>query len=305
MGERLIGGDVAIETAKGLDSTRFSEAGGMEIYQSTIRPGYFATLRIPLLRGRDFKSSDYVGSTPVVIVSQRFAERAWPGEDPIGKRVRVEGALRSVVGVAREALTNGLRERARPMVYLAQRQQPRTMDLTLLVRARGDAAQLASSIRAEILALDRNVPVFGVQTLAQNRSDRMLESRIGTLLLGIFGGLSLSLAAVGIYAVMAFTVGHRRREIGVRIALGAVEREVVSLFVRRGLRVTVVGTVIGLALAGIMAKVLSTVFLGVSTTDAIPFAAVTLLLGGVATLASWIPARRAARVDPVNALRSE
>jgi predicted permease len=305
MGDRLIGGDVAIETPQGLDSTRFSEAGGMEVYQNTIRPDLFATLGIPVVRGRDFNTNDVANGTPVTIVSQRIAERAWPGEDPIGKRIRTNGAMHTVVGVAGEAMTSGVRERQRPTVYVAQRQNPGAMDLTLLVRARSDASLLAATLRREIRALDGNLPVFGVQTLAEYRSGRMSEARIGSTLLVIFGGLALLLAAVGIYAVMAFSVGQRTREIGVRVALGAVERQVVGMFVRRGLRVTAIGACVGLGLAVTMAKVLSSAFLGIAATDVIPFVAVTALLLGVAAAATFLAARQAARIDPMTALRAE
>jgi ABC-type antimicrobial peptide transport system permease subunit len=179
------------------------------------------------------------------------------------------------------------------------------MDLTLLVRARSDASALAATLRREIRALDTNLPVFGVQTLAEYRSGRMAEARIGSTLLVIFGGLALLLAAVGIYAVMAFSVGQRTREIGVRVALGAVERQVVGMFVRRGLRVTAIGACVGLGLAATMAKVLSSTFLGIAATDAIPFVAVTALLLGVAAAATFLAARQAARVDPMTALRAE
>ena len=305
MGDRLIGGDVAIETPQGLDSTRFSEAGGMEVYENTIRPDLFATLHIPLIRGRDFDTNDVLNGMPVTIVSERLAERAWPGENPIGKRIRTNGAMHTVVGVAAEAMTSGVRERQRPTVYVAQRQNPGTMDLTLLVRARSDASLLAATLRREIRALDGNLPVFGVQTLAEYRSGRMSEARIGSTLLVIFGGLALLLAAVGTYAVMAFSVGQRTREIGVRVALGAVERQVVGMFVRRGLRVTAIGACLGLGLAATMAKVLSSAFLGIVVKDVIPFVAVTALLLGVAGAATVLAARQAARVDPMTALRAE
>jgi ABC-type antimicrobial peptide transport system permease subunit len=179
------------------------------------------------------------------------------------------------------------------------------MDFTLLVRAFGDASQLAATLRREMRLLDPDLPLFGVQTLAQYRHDRMSESRLGSLLLGIFGGLALLLATIGVYAVMAFSVGQRTREIGVRVALGALERDVTALFVGKGMRLTTIGVVVGLALSAGVAKLLSSVFLGISATDVLPFTAVTVLLAGVATLASWIPARRAARVDPMEALRTE
>jgi hypothetical protein len=258
------------------------------------------------MRGRDFAATDVETSEPVVLVSRDFAERAWPKVDPVGKHLRFSAdRLYTVVGVAQTALTMGIKEHPRPIVYLAQRQAPRTMDMTLLVRARGDASVLATTLRREIRALDANLPVFGVQTLAQYRSDRMSESRLGSMLLGIFGALALLLATIGVYAVMSFAVGQRTREIGVRVALGAVERQIMALFVGKGLRLTAVGVGIGLALSAGVAKLLSSAFFGLSATDVVPFTAVSVLLAGVAAVASWIPARRAARVDPMEALRTE
>jgi putative ABC transport system permease protein len=160
-------------------------------------------------------------------------------------------------------------------------------------------------VRAIFRALDRDLPVYDVQSLAQYRYDRGAESRMGSTLLAIFGSLALLLATIGVYAVMAFAVGQRTREIGVRVALGAARRQILELFVGEGIRLALIGVVIGMALSAIVAGVLASAFLGIAVTDAVPFAGGAVVLGSAAILASWIPARRAARVDPMAALRSE
>jgi putative ABC transport system permease protein len=251
---------------------------------------------------------DALGSPGVAIVSEDFARRAWPDKNPLGQRVSVsgkDGPFLTVVGVAREALTMGVTERKRPIIYTAQRQNPRVLDLTVLVRSRTDATPLASSLRSIIRSLDPALPVYDVQTLAKYRYDRGAESRLGSTLLAIFGALALGLATVGVYAVISFSVGQRTREIGVRVALGAVRRQIVTLFVGEGLRLTVTGLVIGLALSAAVAKLLASMFLGISLSDALSFAAAAVVLVTAAVAASWIPAQRAARVDPMTALRHE
>jgi len=307
MGERHIGADVAIQGDQAA-TRRFGESGGFEVYESTIRPQYFRTVGIPLVRGRDFTRDDRVGAEPVALVSEDFARAAWPNEDPLGKRVSTSGKngpFMTVVGVAREAQTYGLNERRRPIVYLAQAQHPKVMDLTLLVRKPAGAIQLAPAIRRIIRDMDRNLPVNDVQTLAQYRYDRGAESRLGSTLLAIFGGLALLLATIGVYAVMAFSVGQRTREIGVRVALGARSTEIIAMFLREGWRLAAFGIAVGIALSAGVAKVLSSVFLGLRMSDAIVFALGAGLLSFAVLAACWIPARRAAGVDPMIALRSE
>jgi hypothetical protein len=261
-----------------------------------------------LVRGRDFTTADRVGSEPVAIVSEDFARRAWPDGDAIGKRISTGGQYgpyATIVGVAREALTQGLAERNRPIVYLPQLQQPRTLDLTMLVRRSANATELAPSIRRIIREMDRDLPVYDVQSLAQNRYDRGSESRLGSTLLAIFGALALVLATIGVYAVMAFSVSQRTREIGVRVALGAARGQIVHLFIREGARLAITGIVVGVLLSIGVAKLLSSMFLGLRISDAITFATGAAVLGAAALAASWIPARRAAWVDPMVALRNE
>jgi ABC-type antimicrobial peptide transport system permease subunit len=199
----------------------------------------------------------------------------------------------------------GLSERQRPIVYVAQAQRPRTMDLTLLVRRNVDATPLAPELRRMIRELDRDLPVYDVQTLAQYRVDRGSESRMGSTLLAIFGGLALLLATIGVYAVIAFAIGQRTREIGVRVALGAARSHILRLFVGEGMRLAAIGLAVGIVLSLGVVKLLSSMFLGLRLSDAITFAAGASLLGAAAITASWIPARRASHVDPMVALRAE
>jgi predicted permease len=307
MSNRVIGADVTIE---GGDSQARGpgEDGGPGVQLGSIRENYFRTIGIPFVRGRDFTPRDDASAEGAAIISENLARRAWPDADPLGKRLSVEGAdgpYLTVVGVVREALIGGTGERPRPVVYLAQRQQPRTLDLTLLVQSASDARPLADPIRRALRTLDPHLPVYGVQTLAQYRSDRMGELRLGSGLLAIFGGLALLLATVGVYAVMAFSVGQRTREVGVRVALGALRHQVVRLFLGEGMRLAAVGIVIGLSLSAAVAKALSSAFYGITPGDALTFVAVAGLLGLVALAACWIPARRAAAVEPMQALRHE
>jgi predicted permease len=308
MSERHIGAEITLEDEKAGVPRRFGEDVGREVFHNTIRPGLFRTIGIPIAHGRDFSMDDVPSSPGVAIVSEDFARRAWPEKNPLGQRVSLsgkDGPFLTVVGVAREALTMGVTERKRPIIYTAQRQNPRVLDLTVLVRSRTDATPLASSLRSIIRSLDPSLPVYDVQTLAQYRYDRGAESRLGSTLLAIFGGLALLLATIGVYAVLAFSVGQRTREIGVRVALGAVRGQIVALFVGEGLRLTAVGLVIGLVLSAGVAKVLSSLFLGLSVSDALSFIGAAFILVAAAVAASWIPAQRAARVDPMAALRHE
>jgi putative ABC transport system permease protein len=315
LGERHIGTDVTIEgnadasTNAGVSrGVQLSHGSSLEVYESTIRPQYFRTIGIPIEKGRDFTAADRTGSEPVVIVSEDFAHEAWPNGDAIGKRLSMngdKGPFMTVVGIAREALTMGLSERRRPIVYIPQTQHPKVTDLTLLVRRNGVAADLGVPVRKIFRELDRDLPVYDIQSLAQYRHDRGAESRMGSSLLTIFGSLAMLLATIGVYAVMAFTVTQRTREIGVRVALGAARTQIMQLFVGEGLRLASIGVVVGILLSAAVAKALSATFFGITVTDAVPFAAGAIVLAAAAVAASWIPARRATRIDPMAALRSE
>ena len=305
MGERRIGAGVALDPREtGGAVTR--ESG--DVYDNIVRPGFFKTLGIGIVRGRDFATTDRFEGEKVAIVSEDFARRAWPNSDPIGKHISEEGPegpFMTVIGVVREALTYGVSERRRPTVYRSQLQFPNARELTLLVRSTGDAALLTRPVTQAIHALDANLPVFGVETLAQYRRDRLSEPTLGSAMLAVVGGLALLLACVGVYSVIAFAVGQRTKEIGLRIALGAAHEQVIAMFVRQGARLIGIGLAVGLVMSGVMVSLLSASFAGIAVIDSLAFVGVAALLAVVGAGASWIPARRAARVDPMVALRAE
>ena len=305
MGERRIGAGVALDPRE--TSGAVTRESG-DVYDNIVRPGFFKTLGIGIVRGRDFATTDRFEGEKVAIVSEDFARRAWPNSDPIGKHISEEGPegpFMTVIGVVREALTYGVSERRRPTVYRSQLQFPNARELTLLVRSTGDAALLTRPVTQAIHALDANLPVFGVETLAQYRRDRLSEPTLGSAMLAVVGGLALLLACVGVYSVIAFAVGQRTKEIGLRIALGAAHEQVIAMFVRQGARLIGIGLAVGLVMSGVMVSLLSASFAGIAVIDGLAFVGVAALLALVGAGASWIPARRAARVDPMVALRAE
>jgi predicted permease len=275
-----------------------------------VSPGYFATVGIPLRRGRSFGDGDRPGAPRVMVVSEETARRYFPGEDPIGKRIdfgwgrdgdRLAGEIVGVVGDVRQ---HGLSKELTPHVYAVWDQWPLD-ELTIVMRSRGDPAAALVAARGAVGSLDRDLPVYDAFTL-ESMVDRALgQPRFYVLLLSIFAGLAVVLAVVGIYGVIAYTVQQRTREIGIRIALGASRERVVGMVVRRGLALAGAGVALGTAGALGLTRVLQTLLFGVSARDPATFVAVAALLGGVAVVASWLPARRAARVDPLTAMRSD
>ncbi|MGI8499318.1 MAG: FtsX-like permease family protein, partial [Gemmatimonadaceae bacterium] len=272
-------------------------------------PGYFATIGTPLVAGRDLTPQDRRGAPGVAVVNEEMARRFWPGVSPLGKKISMEGPtgpFMTVVGVAHDGKYDELGERARPYLYVPEMQQKGfRSQMTLLVRSDGDPSALASPVSALIRTLDPALPVYGVQTLRQVLTERQQQKKAGSELMTAFGLLALALASLGVYGVMAYAVSRRTREIGVRMALGARERDVMRLFVGNGLRLTSIGTAIGLLLALGAARALRSTLLGLSAVDSVTFVSVALVIGAVGLLATWLPARRATRVDPVITLRAE
>lgn len=302
LGNRRSGTSVKLDPRES-DQTAALNSGGL--YSNVIRPGYFRTIGMDLVVGRDFTVGDGPMRAGVVIVSEDFARRAWPGANPLGKHVISGSEQLVVVGVARTARTFAVGERLRPIVYRPQLQSPEEHSLSVLVRSTGNAADLASSVRATVRALDRDLPLYDVQTLGANRRTRLSDIALGSTLLGLIGAVSLLLASVGLFAVVSFSVGQRVREIGLRIALGAAGRDVSTLFLRDGVRLTLIGITAGAVLSVFMARTVAAQFVSVSVLRASLFLVVAALLGLVTLVATWIPARRAARTDPMLALRSE
>jgi putative ABC transport system permease protein len=273
-----------------------------------VRPRYFELLGMKLERGRDFTDRDDNTAPKVVIVSERTADALWTKQDPIGKRVSLrgdKGPYLTVVGVVSDVMLGGPTESKRSTVYVPQRQNPDSKGLTMLVRTSGEPGPLAEALRREFRSLDPNLPVFNVHTMAEYKQIKLSDRMNGAAILGGFGALALLLASIGVYGVMAFSVIQRTKEIGIRIALGARRADVIALFVGRGMRLIAIGIVIGIALSVALSRLMQGMLFGLTPTDAATFLGVAFLLAGVALLASWFPARRAARVDPMQALRYE
>jgi putative ABC transport system permease protein len=275
-----------------------------------VSPGYFATVGIRLVQGRAFGAGDRPGSPGAMIISQETARRYFPAESPLGKHIEFgwtrdgEHLSGEIVGVVSDVRQHGLSADLTPHVYAAWDQWPLD-EITVVMRSRGDPAVPLNAARTLVLSLDRDLPVYDAFTL-ESMVDRALgQPRFYVLLLSVFATLALVLAVVGIYGVIAYAVQQRSREIGIRIALGASTERVVGMVVLRGLTLAVIGVALGTAGAYAVTRVLQSLLFGVSARDPLTFAAVAALLGGVAVLASWIPARRAARVDPLTAMRAE
>jgi len=276
-----------------------------------VSPGYFATVGIPLVRGRVFGEADREGGPRAMVVSEETVRRYFPGEDPIGKHIdfgwhREDGQNLSgeIVGVVGDVRQHGLSEAVTPHIYAAWDQWPLD-EITVVMRSRGDPAVALEAARATVLSLDRDLPLYDVFTLEAMVDRALGQPRFYVLLLSIFAALAVVLAVVGIYGVIAYTVQQRTREIGIRIALGASRERVVGMVVQRGLLLALAGIALGSAGAYAVSRVLQSLLFGVGARDPFTFVAVAVLLGGVAVLASWLPARRAARVDPLAAMRTE
>jgi predicted permease len=270
-----------------------------------IFPGYLAAVGIPVLEGRDFTHDDREGAGLVAIVNETTAKLYWPGQDPIGKRFkhRLNPNYHTVVGVARDAQYQGLGAGPQPHLYYPALQY-HTPAMTLAVRTSGDPEPVLPMVGQVIKQLDGSMPRPLYQTMTDVLRDNLWRARLGAALLAVFAILAVTLTCVGIYGVMAYSVTQRTREIGIRMALGAEHTRVQRMILRQTLKLTVLGVVLGLAAALATTRLIANL-LYVSPTDTWTFAAVGVLLGGVALLASYLPARRAARVDPLVALRYE
>lgn len=274
-----------------------------------IEGDYFKTMGIPLVRGRAFSATDTRGTTPVVIVNEAFARAAWPGEDPIGKRFTAGNATRgstaaTVVGVVGDVRHVALDAKPGPELYRPHAQSPMGA-VALVLRTTGNPLVLAGLARRAISAIDANVPISDVRSMEQVMSESVARPRLIMALLLVFAGVGVILGAVGVYGVIAYAVGERRREIGVRIALGAEPGRVAGAVLAQGVRYAAVGVAIGLAGSLAATRVMRTLVFGVSTTDPLTFVGLSVFLVVVAALASYLPARQAARTDPMVALRAD
>jgi len=268
---------------------------------------YFRVLRIPLLRGRTFIPRDVEGSLHVAVINESLARRFFPNADPIGKRIDMQwktNGWQVIVGVVGDIKHDGLDLPSAPAVYVPYLQTPDS-GMTLVVRATGDPLGLVGAVRAQVYGVDRNQPVSRARTMDELVAESVGPRRFSMSLLSGFAALALFLAAVGIYGVMSTSVAQRTHEIGVRMALGARRSDVVKLVIRQGLPPVLLGTCIGLIAAMVFSRVLESLLYGVSARDPATFAGVSLLLVCVALAACFLPARRAARVDPMIAIRCE
>ena len=270
--------------------------------------GYFEAFGIPILRGRNFSSSEVTQPKRVVLINEVFARKYFPGEDPIGKTVDVvmfdQPTPTEIVGVVGNVRYESLIDDYEPYVYFAHPDLTYSF-MTLVIRTDGDPAALAPAVQREIRALDPNQPVSDVRTMNQVMSETVSRARFNTLLLGLFAALATVLSAVGIFGVMNYSVALRTKEIGLRLAIGAQPRQVLLLVLKQGLSLTVIGVILGLAAAFALTRLLSGLLFGVAAVDVGTFAMMSLLLVLVSIAACYLPARRAMKIDPLRALRYE
>jgi predicted permease len=268
---------------------------------------YFQAMEIPLRSGRFFTEEDIAGKTPVVIIDEFMAEQLWRGQDAVGKRIHMvesEVPWLTVAGVVGRVKHESLDSDPRIAFYLPQTQYP-SRAMTVVMRSQGDPSALSPSIKKELRGIDPELPMYSVRTMDDRVQESLARRRFSMLLLGIFAGVALVLATIGIYGVMAYLVNQGTREIGIRMAIGATQREIVRLVVFQGMTLAVAGVGIGLAAAFVFARLMRSLLFGISTADPVTFAGISLLLTFVALLVTYIPARRAARIDPILCLRAE
>jgi putative ABC transport system permease protein len=316
-----------------------SKISGPSAFLSMVSPGYFRTLGIPLRRGREFGPQDRQGSLPVAIINEAMAHRYWPGEDPLDKHVWAGVAgWRMVVGVVGNVKRLALEDQPKPELYMPSL-QPRGMEkreaaaeagakggkkegftiaimlptatqgrasyVSLMVRTRARAEAMADAVRKTVWSLDPDQPILQLGTMQERLDEFYAPRRFNMLLFGVFALVALLLASVGIYGVLAYAVTQRTHEIGIRLALGAKTRDVLWLIIRQGMALTLIGVTLGLVAALALTRVIQNLLYGVSATDPATFAGIALLLLIVACVASFIPALRATKVDPLVALRHE
>jgi predicted permease len=279
-----------------------------DVVYRTVGPGYLSTMGIPLARGRDFNDQDTLDNTLAVVISEKTAKHYWPNQDPIGKRLKPgsstsESPWRTVIGIVKDVRQNDFVAQPKMQMYLSFRQVKFDRANALVVRTTVDPMSLANSVRNAVWAVDKDQPVSNIRSMDEIVSDAVARQRFSMLLLAIFAGVALVLAAVGIYGVMSYSVAQQTREIGIRMALGAQRSDVLRMTIKQGLKLVGLGLLIGLAAAFILTRVMATLLFGISATDPLTFLTISLVLLLVAMLASYIPSVRAMRVDPMVALR--
>jgi putative ABC transport system permease protein len=282
-------------------------SAGRNIMTTVVSPGYFNTMQIPFIEGRDFDDRDQPKTQRVIIINQRMAQLLWPGESAVGKRIFIgpdsHDAI-EVVGVVKTGKYRNLAEDPKPFFYYSMGQlRPTTM--AMIVRGSVDPRSLVGPIRGQIQAIDRRVPIFAVKTMSEHMTYALWAPNMAASFSLAFGVVAILLSAVGLYSVMAYIVSQRTREVGIRMALGADRTHVMKMITEQGMRLAAIGVGIGLMLALVLAKLVSSLLIGVSGYDVPTFVLVPALLAGVALVACYLPARRATKVDPLIALRYE
>ena len=288
---------------------RTPDIADVEVPVDAVTANYFTTMGIPLRAGRFFTAQDDADAPPVVIINENMARRYWPNEDPIGKRFKYGGEQSqapwmTIVGVVGDMRRTGYDRPIRYETFLPTRQSPRGA-LTLVVRTAGDPLALVSAVRGQIRALDPEQPIYQIAWMEQMLSDMVAQRRFTMALLGTFAGLAFVLGIIGVYGVTSYLVTQRTREVGLRLALGAPPRDLVHMVVRQGMLVAAIGLGLGLAGALLLTRLMGSLLYEVSPTDAATLLVVTAGLAAATFIANWLPARRAARVDPLVALRAE
>jgi putative ABC transport system permease protein len=275
-----------------------------------IGPGYFSTMGISIIRGRDFTDQDKADSKNVVVISEKNAQHFWPGQDPIGRRLRPGSSTsntpwREVIGIVKDVRQNDFIAPPKMQMYFTYRQLKDLAPNALVIRTSIEPLSLAASARDAIWSVDKDQTVADIDTMEHIVAEAVARQRFSMLLLGLFATLALLLASVGIYGVMTYSVAQRTHEIGIRIALGARRADVLQMTIKQGLRLVGAGMILGLAAAFILTRVLESLLFGISATDPVTFFGISLVLLAVAILASYIPALRATKVDPIIALRAQ
>jgi putative ABC transport system permease protein len=277
----------------------------------TVSLDYFRAMGIRLVKGRDFNEHDGYNAPAVIIINEAYAERFFSGEDPIGKRIRPGMSVetgkkpwREVVGVVGNVRYRGLSKDFTPEYYVPESQMPLD-SMTLVVKTASDPHGIVSAVREEVRNMDKDLPLYNIQTMDEYLSAAVAQPRLITLLLVIFAGLALLLTAIGLYGVMSYSVAQRTHEIGIRMALGARPADVLRLVVGQGMMLAGLGVGIGLVVALLATKVMASLLFGIGAKDPLTFVAIALIIAGVALAACFVPARRATKVDPMVALRYE
>jgi len=276
----------------------------LEVGKADVTPRYFETMQIPILEGRDFTQDDDEKAPRVLIVDQTAANRYWPGQDPLGKRLKIWDRLFTVVGLVKNSKHVLVSELPGPMIYMSYFQYGGP-EMIVQLKTHGNPEDLAPLVETTIREIDNRLPVFDVRTMRETTLMARSFAIIQSTFAGIFATIALILAAIGIYGVVAYRTELRTHEIGIRVALGATQVDVLRLVLWQGVRLTIIGLALGLGLAFVLARFMRGTLYGISSTDPLTAASVSLLLAGIAILSCWLPARRAMEVDPVRAIRAQ